>query len=109
MKHVTFKRRSKSCLGSQSKGRTPIRVFLACNLKLPNPPKRPCTILYTISRLRLAVARRSVSLSAGLQVEDPFALELQKAGSTGSTAAAVTDLELPSTCKSPNSYACAHV
>jgi hypothetical protein len=34
-KHVTFKRRSKSCLGSNSKGRTPIRVFLACNLKLP--------------------------------------------------------------------------
>ena len=44
------------------------------------------------------MARRSVTLSAGLQVEDPFTLELQKAGATGSTAAAVTDLELPSTC-----------
>ena len=61
-----------------------------------------------IRKLKLAVARRSVTLSAGLQVEDPFALELQKAGATGSTAATVTDLELPSTC-TPNSYACAHV
>jgi hypothetical protein len=51
--------------------------------------------LYYI-RLRLAVASRSVTLSAGLQVEDPFALELQKAGATQRPAPQQQQLQISS-------------